>query len=239
MIDNTEVIEGATWYWRHSSTQDAPRGPFRSEEDLLENVKKFLGRVGEPAVTIDIGTAVEALASRYILDASSLITGLQDEANADPDRLDRMRDLTGLEDMVEEAVLASLDRVLREWVDAHLPPVGLVFRERRVGVVLSLNNEKLTEHRNERHRLDGKFHGRIFKNKNGEEVPPDEFVVFLAKDNAFPATLRFYHEECERQGAAPEQLAAVEAAIERLMVWRAEHPERLKTPDVEPGEIQT
>ena len=40
-------------------------------------------------------------------------------------------------------------------------------------------------------RLDGKFHGTIVKNKNGQEVPPDEFAVFLAKDNAFPATLRF------------------------------------------------
>ncbi len=86
-------------------------------------------------------------------------------------------------------------------------------------------------------RLDGKFQGTIRKNKNGEVVPPDEFMVFLAKDNAFPATLRFYREECVRQGSAPEQLQAVDEAIIRLDLWRENNPDRLKTPDVDPLEI--
>ena len=88
-------------------------------------------------------------------------------------------------------------------------------------------------------RLDGKFRGTIIKNKNSEEVPDTEWILFLAKDNAFPATLRFYRDECERQGAASAQLAAVDAAIVRLDQWRADNAHRLKTPDVEPGEIRT
>ena len=86
-------------------------------------------------------------------------------------------------------------------------------------------------------RLDGKFQGTITKNKNGEVVPPDEFMVFLAKDNAFPATLRFYRDECERKGAGLAQLQAVDEAIARLHQWRQANPHRLKTPDVEAGEI--
>lgn len=88
-------------------------------------------------------------------------------------------------------------------------------------------------------RFDGKFHGRIFKNKNREEVRADEFCVFLAKDNAFLPTLRFYRDECARQGAKDAQIKAVEEMINRCAKWRDENVDRLKTPDVEPGEIQT
>ena len=87
-------------------------------------------------------------------------------------------------------------------------------------------------------RLDGKFQGTITKNKNGEVVPPDEFMVFLAKDNVFPATLKFYREECAALGAKAPQLQAVDEAIIRMEAWRAANPDRLKTPDVEPGEIK-
>jgi hypothetical protein len=88
-------------------------------------------------------------------------------------------------------------------------------------------------------KLDGKFHGIIAKNKDGSIVPQDQWVVFLAKDNAFPATLRFYRAECNRQGAASEQLAAVDAAIARLDEWRQANPDKCKTPDVQAGEIVT
>lgn len=49
-------------------------------------------------------------------------------------------------------------------------------------------------------KLDAKFYGSIFKAKNGDIVPEDEYMVFLAKDNAFPATLLFYRDECVKAG---------------------------------------
>ena len=55
--------------------------------------------------------------------------------------------------------------------------------------------------------------------------------MFLAKDNAFPATAAFYRQECERLGADAEQLAAVDRLIGRLMQWRYDNPHRLKVPD--------
>lgn len=88
-------------------------------------------------------------------------------------------------------------------------------------------------------KLDGKFHGIIAKNKDGSIVPQDQWMCFLAKDNAVPATLDFYLAECQRQGAEPEQLVAVAGMIDRVSAWRRAHPELCKIPDVAPGEIIT
>jgi hypothetical protein len=60
----------------------------------------------------------------------------------------------------------------------------------------------------------------------------------LAKDNALPATLEFYEQECIRQGAAPEQVQAVAEMRQRLTKWRNDHGSMCKTPDVQPGELQ-
>lgn len=80
-------------------------------------------------------------------------------------------------------------------------------------------------------KLDAKFHGDIFKVKDGSRVSDDECVVFLAKDVAFPATLRFYRDECAALGADREHLDAVDRMIVRLLAWRDAHPEKLKVPD--------
>lgn len=88
-------------------------------------------------------------------------------------------------------------------------------------------------------KLDGKFHGVIVKNKDQSIVPQDQWVVFLAKDNAFPATLNFYLEECRRQGAGEDQLKAVAEMIQRLLVWRLQNKDLCKTPNVQAGEIIT
>lgn len=87
-------------------------------------------------------------------------------------------------------------------------------------------------------KLDGKFHGIIAKNKDGTIVPQDQWMCFLAKDNAVPATLEFYYEECKRQGAALDQLNAVKAMIERVTAWRAANPKLCKVPDVQAGELK-
>lgn len=86
-------------------------------------------------------------------------------------------------------------------------------------------------------KLDAKFDGVIIKAKDGSIVPPDQYVVFLAKDDAFPATLKFYEQECERLGAKSEQVVAVHAMRGRLQKWRHEHPELCKVPDVDAGEL--
>jgi hypothetical protein len=86
-------------------------------------------------------------------------------------------------------------------------------------------------------KLDGKFYGVIVKNKNGALVPPDQWIVFLAKDNALPATLAFYEAECLRQGAEPAQVEAVGELRRRVDAWRTVNSRMCKTPDVEPGEL--
>lgn len=86
-------------------------------------------------------------------------------------------------------------------------------------------------------KLDGKFYGQIFKEKNGEEVPADSFIVFLAKDRALLPTLEFYRSECERIGCDLPQLIAINDLLCRVQRWQSDHPELMKLPDVESGEI--
>lgn len=80
-------------------------------------------------------------------------------------------------------------------------------------------------------KLDAKFEGEIRKVKDGSIVPDDEYVVFLAKDNAFAAAIYEYRHICIKMGCDDAQLAAVDRMILRLEKWRREHPERLKNPD--------
>lgn len=80
-------------------------------------------------------------------------------------------------------------------------------------------------------KLDAKFYGKIQKVKNDSIVPDDEYVVFLAKDNAFAETIYDYRDACARHGADQEQLDPVNRMIERLENWRAANPDRCKVPD--------
>ena len=80
-------------------------------------------------------------------------------------------------------------------------------------------------------KLDAKFSGVIFKIKDGSIVPDDEYVVFLAKDNAFAQMLSVYRKACVDLGADQEQIAAVDRLAERLRKWRQANPDRLKVPD--------
>lgn len=80
-------------------------------------------------------------------------------------------------------------------------------------------------------KLDAKFYGEIRKVKDDSIVFDDEYVVFLAKDDAFAAVLPVYREACVNLGADQEQIAAVDRMIERLDRWRKAHPTRLKVPD--------
>ena len=80
-------------------------------------------------------------------------------------------------------------------------------------------------------KLDAKFYGTIRKVKNDEVVPDDEYMVFLAKDNAFPDTLRFYRDKCIELGCDAEHVQSVNRTLDRLEVWRKDNPSRLKDPD--------
>ena len=85
-------------------------------------------------------------------------------------------------------------------------------------------------------KLDAKFSGVIFKVKNGSIVPDDQYMVFLAKDDAFLPTLKFYLGECQRIGADQEHLDAVVRTIERATAWRAANVLACKVPDAK-GEL--
>ena len=80
-------------------------------------------------------------------------------------------------------------------------------------------------------KLDAKFYGQIFKAKDSSRVPDDEYVVFLAKDNAFAAVLPLYLEQCIKMDADEAQIEAVTAMIGRVDQWRAANPDRCKVPD--------
>lgn len=80
-------------------------------------------------------------------------------------------------------------------------------------------------------KLDAKFYGLLRKVKNDEVVMDGEWMVFLAKDNAFPATLDFYRKECVRLGADADQIAAIDRVVQRVREWRRDNPHRLKVPD--------
>ncbi|MCP3904535.1 MAG: hypothetical protein GY715_12980, partial [Planctomycetes bacterium] len=77
-----------------------------------------------------------------------------------------------------------------------------------------------------------KFDGVIFKVRDGSIVPPDEYVVFLAKDNAFYEMVVGYVDRC--QGGA--QHAAAIRMLGRIRRWRKANPACCKEPDVQPGE---
>lgn len=85
-------------------------------------------------------------------------------------------------------------------------------------------------------KLDKKFHGHIVKVKDNSIVPEDQYVVFLAKDNAFFATLPKYLENCINLGADKRQIELVNQMINNISIWREENKEKCKVPDAE-GEI--
>lgn len=87
-------------------------------------------------------------------------------------------------------------------------------------------------------KLDGKFHGVVVRDLTGEIVPCDQYVIFLAKDNAFLPTLEFYYGECERIGADAGQLEAVVRLINRVKAWRRSNKDKCKVPDAVAGECQ-
>jgi len=80
-------------------------------------------------------------------------------------------------------------------------------------------------------KLDSKFYGTVIKAKDNTIVDGSEYVVFLAKDNAFAAILPEYLAKCVELDADEEQIEAVMRLIARVDQWRAANPDRCKVPD--------
>lgn len=80
-------------------------------------------------------------------------------------------------------------------------------------------------------KLDGKFIGEIRRATTGEVIPDDRWVAFMAYDNAFVGTLKYYRNKCQQLGCTQEQLSAVDALILRVDQWRADNPELCRKPD--------
>lgn len=80
-------------------------------------------------------------------------------------------------------------------------------------------------------KLDAKFEGYIRKVKDGTIVPDDEYVVFLAKDDAFFDVLPQYLVRCMERGCDREQIDAVYRMYWRVREWREANPLRTKNPD--------
>ena len=81
--------------------------------------------------------------------------------------------------------------------------------------------------------LDRKFEFIARHTTKGKAFTHREGVVFLAKDNAFMPTLKFYLEECKRQGVGVGQLKGIKLLIKRIERWRRENPDELKIPDID------
>ena len=81
-------------------------------------------------------------------------------------------------------------------------------------------------------KLDKKFDGVIYKVKDMSLVPPDQWVLFLPKDNAFAAILPAYRAKCVELGCDEEQIAAVDQMIQDVANWRLQHQSLCKNPDM-------
>lgn len=85
----------------------------------------------------------------------------------------------------------------------------------------------------EQGRIDRKFTIEATCLEHRHRHTEHDAVLFLAKDQAFPTTLRFYRQECERLGAAPRQLLGIDLLIDRVERYQAAYPERIKVADID------
>lgn len=83
--------------------------------------------------------------------------------------------------------------------------------------------------------LDRKFEFVAMHTTKGKAFTHREGVVFLAQDNCFLPTLKFYKEECKRQGVGEVQIKGIDLLIGRIGQWREMHLDKLKRPDIDEG----
>ncbi len=83
--------------------------------------------------------------------------------------------------------------------------------------------------------IDSKFVFLAVCREHGHRHTHRDGIVFLAKDQALPATLRFYRTECIRLDASPEQIWGIDMLIERVERYQAEYPDIVKVADIDLG----
>ena len=81
--------------------------------------------------------------------------------------------------------------------------------------------------------VDWKFTIRATALHNGKRYTERDSVLFLCKDLAVPAMLRFYRDQCVALRCRKNQLRAIDLLIGRVDRWQADHPELLKVADIE------
>lgn len=86
--------------------------------------------------------------------------------------------------------------------------------------------------------IDRKFQFlAVHPGKVGVTYTDADGFIMLAKDNAVPATLRFYIEECKRLGCDSNQIKAACNMLDRIKAWRIANPDKCRVADVE-GEVE-
>jgi len=102
--------------------------------------------------------------------------------------------------------------------------------------IITLSEHTLRLHKEQT--LDGKFHGRVFRNRDNKEE--EVFVVFVPRDKHLLGVLGYYLGLCQQDGDPRpehnEQVAAVYRLIRRVEHWQHNNKDLVKTPDAEPGE---
>lgn len=83
--------------------------------------------------------------------------------------------------------------------------------------------------------IDRKFHIAAVHKTKGKGVTDSEAVLFLCKDDAFPATLQFYRAECMRLGVGVAQVEGIDLLIERVALWRRRNKVLCRNPDIDQG----
>lgn len=81
--------------------------------------------------------------------------------------------------------------------------------------------------------VDTKFRFTATCIEHGHVHTEGDALVFLAHDAALPRTLHAYRDECVRLGAARLQIQGIDALIERVRQWQAEHPQAVKVADID------
>ena len=82
--------------------------------------------------------------------------------------------------------------------------------------------------------IDRKFKIDATAREHGTDYDENHAVLFLAKDRALFGTLGYYRSECERLGAAPDQLRGIDLLIQRVERYQSVNANLVKTPDVDP-----
>lgn len=85
--------------------------------------------------------------------------------------------------------------------------------------------------------IDRKFEFTATNPVNGNEYTHEDALVLCAKDLAVLPALEAYHKACIELGCSDEHIESVGLLLERVKQYQLDHPELIKIPDTEDGEL--